>query len=472
MDKKKPPTGKKSSADEGQASSEKQQKSPFLGRYEMGRLIGSGHFGKVYYAHKLNNGEEVAIKVMEKKMIVDKGLMDKIKQEITILSRLRHPNIVQLIEVMATKSKVCIVLEYIKGGELMEKVVNGRLPEDVARKYFQQLISAVAFCHQRGIFHRDIKPENLLISHNDDLKVCDFGLSALSDQSHQDGIFHTSCGTPAYVAPEVLTAKGYVAAKADIWSCGVVLFVLLAGYLPFYGENFIAVYRKICTGNFKCPRWFSPKVTGLIKKLLDTNTNTRITIPEIMEDSWFKKDFQQVKFSMEDKLRDDDDDDDEDEDDDNRDPSSAESKQSASPHRPMSLNAFDIISFTEDLNLSGLFEQSGKVMRFVSEASPSNIITKLEEIAKGMGFDVRKKNKGCRICMEGSREVEGIKNPLSIAVEIFELTPSLVVVEVRKEAGNKEEYEDFYMKTLKPGLESLMLEEGNPNSSNVPCDSE
>ena len=111
------------------------------------------------------------------------------------------------------------------------------MKEDVARKYFQQLISAVDFCHSRGVTHRDLKPENLLLDENEDLKVSDFGLSALPDQRRSDGMLLTPCGTPAYVAPEVLKKKGYDGSKADIWSCGVILFALLSGYLPFQGEN-------------------------------------------------------------------------------------------------------------------------------------------------------------------------------------------------------------------------------------------
>jgi 5'-AMP-activated protein kinase catalytic alpha subunit len=126
---------------------------------------------------------------------------------------------------MASKTKIYFAMEYVKGGELFNKVAKGKLKEDMARKYFQQLIGAIDFCHSRGVFHRDIKPENLLLDENGDLKVSDFGLSALWESRRQDGLLHTMCGTPAYLAPEVINRKGYDGAKADIWSCGVVLFV-------------------------------------------------------------------------------------------------------------------------------------------------------------------------------------------------------------------------------------------------------
>jgi serine/threonine protein kinase len=143
-----------------------------LGRYEVGRLLGEGNFAKVYQAKNLKTEEEVAIKVLDKEKIMKLGLEPQLKREIEVLRRVKHPYIVQLYEVMATKTKIYIVMEFVRGGELFNKVAKGRLEEDVARKYFQQLISAVAFCHARGVYHRDIKPENLLVDENGDLKVC------------------------------------------------------------------------------------------------------------------------------------------------------------------------------------------------------------------------------------------------------------------------------------------------------------
>ena len=135
-------------------------------------------------------------------------MMDQIQREIAVMRLVRHPNVVEIKEVMATKTKIFVVMEYVKGGELFATVAKGRLREDLARKYFQQLIGAVEFCHSRGVCHRDLKPENLLLDENGDLKVSDFGLSALPEQLRHDGLLHTLCGTPAYVAPEVLRKKG------------------------------------------------------------------------------------------------------------------------------------------------------------------------------------------------------------------------------------------------------------------------
>ncbi|CAI9260793.1 unnamed protein product [Lactuca saligna] len=449
-----------------------------LGRFEIGKLLGHGSFAKVYLARNVKTNESVAIKVIDKEKIMKGGLIAHIKREISILRRVRHPNIVQLFEVMATKSKIFFVMEYVKGGELFNKVAKGRLKEEVARKYFQQLISAVGFCHARGVFHRDLKPENILLDEDGDLKVSDFGLSAISEQIKGDGLFHTFCGTPAYVAPEVLGRKGYEAAKVDIWSCGIILFVLMAGYLPFHDQNIMVMYKKIYKGDFRCPRWFSPELTRLLRRLLDINPETRITIPEIMENKWFKKGFRHIKFYFDDdklcSVKHSEIDDDIDYSSDQSSYSESESETETKRRlttlpRPASLNAFDLISFSRGFSLSGLFEDGVEESRFLTREPVSTIISKLEEIAKVVKFTVRKKD--CRVSLEGSRE--GVKGPLTIAVEIFELTPLLSVVEVKKKAGDKGEYDDFCNKELRPRFQSLMMtgHSGEP-SSHLPTDNE
>ncbi|CAN8313565.1 unnamed protein product [Cochlearia groenlandica] len=448
-----------------------------MDKYEIGKLLGHGTFAKVYLAKTIKTGENVAIKVIDKEKIMKSGLVAHIKREISILRRVRHPYIVHLFEVMATKTKIYFVMEYVRGGELFNTVAKGRLPEETARKYFQQLVSSVSFCHGRGVYHRDLKPENLLLDDKGNLKVSDFGLSAVAEQLRQDGLCHTFCGTPAYIAPEVLTRKGYDAAKADVWSCGVILFVLMAGHIPFYDKNIMAMYKKIYKGEFRCPRWFSSDLVRLLTRLLDTNPNTRITIPEIMKNRWFKKGFKHVKFYIEDDKLCREDEEEEDE--------SCSSCRSStvsesdadigvtrvgSMPRPASLNAFDIISFSSGFDLSGLFEEGGEGeggggqgTRFLSGAPVSKIISKLEEIAKVVSFTVRKKEWSLRL--EGCRE--GAKGPLTIGAEIFELTPTLVVVEVKKKGGNREEYEEFRDKKLRPELEKLVHDDSERQEAEV-----
>ncbi|XP_042488890.1 CBL-interacting protein kinase 18-like [Macadamia integrifolia] len=422
-------------------------------RYELGRLLGQGTFAKVYHARSLKTGQSVAIKVIDKERVLKVGLDEQIKREISVMRLVRHPYIVQLYEVMASKTKIYFVMECVKGGELFNKVAKGKLKEDVARKYFQQLISAVDFCHSRGVYHRDLKPENLLLDENGNLKVSDFGLSALAESKHQDGLLHTTCGTPAYVAPEVINRKGYDGAKADIWSCGVILYVLLAGFLPFHDSNLMEMYRKIGKAEFKCPSWFPTEVRRLLSKILDPNPNTRISITKIKDNSWFRKGLESISTTGRESEE--------------HVPMDADSPFSAADNsdvaaerrqelaRPNNLNAFDLISLSARFDLSGFFDENAhkREARFTSKEPVSAIISKLEEVARLLRWKVKKKSRGL-LTLEGSKE--GRKGALSIDAEIFEVTPSFHLVEVKKSGGDTPEYQQILRQDIKPLLDDIV----------------
>ena len=412
------------------------------GKYELGRLLGHGTFAKVYHARHLQSGKSVAMKVVGKEKVIKVGMMEQIKREISVMKMVKHQNIVELHEVMASKSKIYFAMELVRGGELFSKIAKGRLKEDLARVYFQQLISAIDFCHSRGVYHRDLKPENLLLDEEGNLKVTDFGLSAFTEHLKQDGLLHTTCGTPAYVAPEVIGKKGYDGAKADLWSCGVILYVLLAGFLPFQDDNIVAMYRKIYRGDFKCPPWFSPEARRLITKLLDPNPSTRITISKIMDSSWFKKSA----------------------------PKSVRSKEEQEYEKPCkqseTLNAFHIISLSEGFDLSPLFEEKKREekeeLRFATTRPASTVISKLEEVAAKAGkFSVKKSESTVRL--QGHES--GRKGKLSIAAEIFAVTPSFLVVEVKKDHGDTLEYNQFCSKELRPALKDIVWTSPADNST-------
>ncbi|VFQ71149.1 unnamed protein product [Cuscuta campestris] len=375
--------------------------SKIFGKYELGKLLGLGAFAKVYHARVVKTGQSVAVKAVSKRKILKGGHAEHVKREISIMRRLRHPYIVRLFEVLATKTKIYFVMEFAKGGELFAKVAKARLSEDLSRKYFQQLISAVGYCHSRGVYHRDLKPENLLLDENWDLKITDFGLSALTDQIRPDGRLHTLCGTPAYVAPEILAKNGYDGAKVDLWSCGVILFVLNAGYLPFNDTNLMAMYRKIYRGDFRCPKWTSPDLKHLLHRLLDTDPETRITVDEIKSDPWFRKGFKEVKPQTDFEFE----------------------FKSAYGDNKKYLNAFDLISFSPGFNLSALF---GIVdtEQLLSAHPPEKIVDGIEKIARAEGMRATRKNE------EGVR-VEGHNGNIIVFVEIYRLTVKLVIVEVK-----------------------------------------
>nr|CAB3459268.1 unnamed protein product [Digitaria exilis] len=259
-----------------------------------------------------------------------------------------------------------------------------------------------------------------------------------------DGLLHTTCGTPNYVAPEVLEDQGYDGAMADLWSCGVILFVLLAGYLPFEDSNLMTLYKKIANAEFTFPPWTSFPAKRLLTRILDPNPMTRITIPEILEDEWFKKGYKRPEFDEKyDTTLDDVD---------------AVFNDSEEHHvtekkeeEPVALNAFELISMSEGLNLGNLFDaeqEFKRETRFTSKCPPKEIVRKIEEAAKPLGFDVQKKNYKLRL----EKVKAGRKGNLNVATQILQVAPSLHMVEVRKAKGDTLEFHKFFKnlsKTLK-----------------------
>ncbi|KAG6490841.1 CBL-interacting protein kinase 29-like [Zingiber officinale] len=393
-----------------------------FGIYNMGRLLGRGSSAKVYHARHLPSGQSVAIKVFPKPRRLagsPSASADPFIREISALRRLRHRHIVRLHEVLASRSKVYLVLDLAKGGELFSRVEeHGRLPEDLVRRLFRQLISGVAYSHSRGVFHRDLKPENILLDEAGDIKVSDFGFAALRS-SDGDHLLRTQCGTPAYVSPEILMGKksnGYDGAKADIWSCGVILFVLVAGYLPFNDPNIMSLYRKIYCGHHRCPRWTPPDLRRLIARLLDPNPATRISIDCILRDPWFAKDLDANQMA-------------------------ALMRPLADEQKPQyrdagsELNAFDLIAFSPGLDLSSFFVEgeTSDRERFASSDPADRVLDQVERVGKGEGFVVRMEEdqKG----MPTAAVVERQSGELIVRVEVHRLPGGMAVVELEKGGG-------------------------------------
>ncbi|KAE8724842.1 SNF1-related protein kinase catalytic subunit alpha KIN11 [Hibiscus syriacus] len=257
-----------------------------LSNYKLGKTLGIGSFGKVKIAEHCSTGYKVAIKILNRRKIKNMEMEEKVRREIKILRLFMHPHIIRLYEVIETATDIFVVMEYVKSGELFDYIVEkGRLQEDEARNFFQQIISGVEYCHRNMVVHRDLKPENLLLDSKCNVKIADFGLSNIMRDGH---FLKTSCGSPNYAAPEVISGKLYAGPEVDVWSCGVILYALLCGTLPFDDENIPNLFKKIKGGIYTLPSHLSPGARDLIPRMLVVDPMKRMTIPEIRLHPWFQ----------------------------------------------------------------------------------------------------------------------------------------------------------------------------------------
>ncbi|THU69046.1 hypothetical protein C4D60_Mb08t10240 [Musa balbisiana] len=368
-----------------------------LGKYELGRTLGEGNFGKVKHARHVETGETFAVKILDRKRILSLKVDDQIKREIATLKLLKHPNVVRLHEVSASKTKIYMVLEYVNGGELFDKI--------------------------------------------------------------NDGLLHTTCGSPNYIAPEVLSNRGYDGSRSDIWSCGVILYVILTGFLPFDDRNLAVLYQKISKGETEIPKWLSPGAQNILKRILDPNPIVRINMAGIKADDWFKQDYAPIVPN----------DDDDDKDIDSlyaslciKEHNVPDEDRTSSSH----INAFQLIGMSSSLDLSGFFENedvSERKIRFTSTHAPKHLFNKIEDIATEMGLQAHKgpgklkvtqkhnpESPGStgslsvaaelKVTQKHNPESPGSTGSLSVAAEVFELSPSLYVVELRKSQGDSSLY--------------------------------
>eukprot|EP00656_Telonema_subtile_P011865 TRINITY_DN1591_c0_g1_i1.p1 TRINITY_DN1591_c0_g1~~TRINITY_DN1591_c0_g1_i1.p1 ORF type:complete len:533 (+),score=179.01 TRINITY_DN1591_c0_g1_i1:273-1871(+) len=255
-----------------------------IGDYSIGKKLGMGTFGEVRLAQHVCTGHEVAVKILNKSRIKSMDVGDKVSREIEILKLFMHPHIIRLYEVIETEGDIYLFVEYAPGGELFDLIVDLELPEATARKFFQQIISGVDYCHRNMVVHRDLKPENLLLDDQQNVRIADFGLSNMM----KDGDFlKTSCGSPDYAAPEVINGDQYAGPEVDTWSCGVILYALVCGHLPFDDDSIPELFRKIKQGEYSFPSRLNPDVRHLISQMLQVDPVKRITIAEVMKHKWF-----------------------------------------------------------------------------------------------------------------------------------------------------------------------------------------
>ncbi|XP_060106438.1 serine/threonine-protein kinase SIK2 isoform X2 [Heteronotia binoei] len=254
-----------------------------VGFYEIEGTLGKGNFAVVKLGRHRITRSEVAIKIIDKSQL-DSVNLEKIYREVQIMKMLDHPHIIKLYQVMETKSMLYLVTEFAKNGEIFDYLANhGRLSESEARRKFWQILSAVEYCHSRKIVHRDLKAENLLLDNNMNIKIADFGFGNFYKSGEP---LTTWCGSPPYAAPEVFEGQQYEGPQLDIWSMGVVLYVLVCGALPFDGPTLPILRQRVLEGRFRIPYFMSEECEHLIRRMLVLDPAKRLTITQIKEHKW------------------------------------------------------------------------------------------------------------------------------------------------------------------------------------------
>ena len=285
---------------------------------EQDTILGEGASAIVRKGIKKDSGETYAIKIIDKSQMGENEL-ESLYNELKIMSIIDHPNIVRVYEYYECHGVVFIVMELMNGGELFDKIVEyEHYTEKQASETFRPIVDAVRYCHTLGIVHRDLKPENLLYSSNEEnamIKVSDFGFAKFLIPKAQEQLF-TACGTPSYVAPEIIESKGYDS-KVDCWSLGVILYVMLCGFPPFYADDNNTLFNMIKKADFEfhSPYWdnVSENAKDLIKKLLIVEPEKRLSTEEILKHPWltqtvhskenlsFKEDY--IEYKKQSKLK-------------------------------------------------------------------------------------------------------------------------------------------------------------------------
>ncbi|EFA83217.1 putative protein serine/threonine kinase [Heterostelium album PN500] len=283
-----------------------------VGPFIIGKTLGQGTTGKVKLGFHKDTGFKVGIKIINKDLLNNKPSMRrKIEREVVLMKLIDHPNALKMYEVYETsnylyvKDKIkltilnydrFLILEYVEGGELFDYLVEkGGLESGEALFFFQQIIGGLDYCHSRNICHRDLKPENLLLSGDKKIKICDFGMGSIIKK---DSLLHTSCGSPHYASPEVVSGIDYDGQKTDVWSCGVILYALLTGRLPFDDDNIRRLLSKVKSGDFVMPAYIHKDAQDLLTKMLIVDPKKRISIKDIKKHPWFLSNTVQIQKSI------------------------------------------------------------------------------------------------------------------------------------------------------------------------------
>ena len=261
--------------------------------YSIKKIIGKGTFSVVKLGFDRETGEKVAIKILEKKKILNKSDAERVDREINILKEINHLNLIKIIKIKEDVDKYYMIMEFCENGELFNQIVKKRkLDENESAYYYFQLINGLEYIHSKNIVHRDLKPENLLINKKNILKIIDFGLS---NYYKENNFLSTPCGSPCYASPEMIAGKKYDGNLIDVWSSGIILFAMLCGYLPFDGLTNEILFKKILRCKIEYPKFLSNTSIDLLKKILVNEPNNRITISEIKKHPFYLKGREEFK---------------------------------------------------------------------------------------------------------------------------------------------------------------------------------
>ncbi|XP_071038946.1 serine/threonine-protein kinase BRSK2 isoform X2 [Parasteatoda tepidariorum] len=255
----------------------------YVGPYRIEKTLGKGQTGLVKLGVHCVTGKKVAVKIINREKLSESVLL-KVEREIAIMKLIEHPHVLALYDVYENKKYLYLILEHVSGGELFDYLVKkGRLTPKEARKFFRQIISALDFCHSHCICHRDLKPENLLLDEKNNIRIADFGMASLQIEG---AMLETSCGSPHYACPEVIRGEKYDGRKADVWSCGVILYALLVGALPFDDDNLRQLLEKVKRGVFHIPHFVPPECQDLLRAMIQVSPNKRIDLADVTKHSW------------------------------------------------------------------------------------------------------------------------------------------------------------------------------------------
>jgi len=260
------------------------ESSGMIGEYRFIRQIEKGSSSIVMLVEHIMTNVLYACKIFDREFLVSSNLTKMFENELCTLKKLKHPNIAQLIDVLYDESRIYCIIEYCKHGELLKYIVSSsKLDEMEAKRLFVQILAAVDFCHRNGVVHRDLKPENILLGSEMDVKLIDFGLCHTSGQ-----LLSTACGSVYYAPPEVILGMKYDGEKGDIWSLGVVLYIMVAGRMPWTAQNPNQVMNQIVNCEYSIPNDLSFELQQVIISMLNQEPNKRPSIENIISSSWFK----------------------------------------------------------------------------------------------------------------------------------------------------------------------------------------